>query len=90
MSKTKSPVEQLVDETRNELLANVLIPCKTKGEPFHFSPRGMRVATVAKAIGITDPTLRAFAEGKVVSMGTLSKIRGYLDARQEQGEPENA
>lgn len=85
MSKKLTAVEQMVVDTRNELLT-VIIPCRAKGEPFHFSPRGERVATVAKQVGVTDPTLRAFAEGKSVSNRTLSLVRAYLDTRREQAE----
>jgi hypothetical protein len=84
MSKKMTPVEQMTVEIRNELLT-VLVPCKTR--PFHFSP-GVKVAPVAKAIGITDPTLRSFAEGASVSLSTLSKIRAYLDRRADESTAE--
>lgn len=88
MSKSKTTaVDQMTTEIRNELLT-VLVPCKTR--PFHFAP-GVKVAPVAKAIGITDPTLRSFAEGKSVSVSTLSRIRAYLDSRvQDEPAAENA
>ena len=80
MSKrTLTPVEQMTVEIRDELLT-ILVPCKTR--PFHFAP-GVKVAPVAKAIGITDPTLRSFSEGASVSLSTLSKIRAYLDGVRE-------
>lgn len=83
MSKrTLTAVEQMVVDTRNEVLV-VLRPCKNKAEGLHFLGK---VAPIAKAIGVTDPTLKAFAEGASVSNRTLSLIRAYLDSRQDEAE----
>lgn len=88
--RTLSPIEQMTVDVRNELLT-VIIPCSAKNEPFHFSPRGERVGAVAKAIGVTDPTLRAFAAGKSVSTGTVAKVQRYFEQRNaEQAEPTEA
>ena len=84
MSKAKvTDVDRMQAEIRGDLLT-VMVPCKAKGE-FHFAP-GVKVLPIAKAIGITSPTLDAFARGSTVSLTTLSKIRAYLDGLRESAE----
>lgn len=79
---TLTAVDQMVVDVRNEVLT-ILVPCDSKKAPLHFLGK---VAPVAKAIGITDPTLRSFAEGNSVSASTLSKIQAYLTGRAESAE----
>ena len=86
MSKSKlTPVEQMAVDVRNELLT-VLVPCKVK--PFHLHPDSPSIASIAKAVGVTDPTLRSFAEGNTVSVTTLGRIQAFLTSRRDQAESE--
>lgn len=75
--KTLTPIEQMAAEVRKNVL-EVLIPCDSKKHPIHFVGK---VAPLAKAIGVTDPTLRALAEGRSVSLNTITKAQAYFNAQ---------
>ena len=78
MSKSKSPAEQLFDSVLKSMRA--IVPTCSK---CHQTLPGVRIAPIARAVGVTPPTIESFVlRGQNVSQTTLNKLSGYV-ARQE-------